>query len=82
MWSPELAPAGRSFFTNRGPAGVVIAPVVGETHLLIGVGLAASITAGTQMKIEFLDTYKSRPPLPGIQRNDIATLVSFVYKFD
>lgn len=41
MWSPELAPAGRSFFTNRGPAGVVIAPVVGETHLLIGVGLAA-----------------------------------------
>lgn len=49
---------------------------------IFGAGLAASITAGTQMKIEFLDTYKARPPLPGVRKNDIATLVSFVYKFD
>ena len=47
-----------------------------------GVGVAASITAATQMKVEFLDTYKTRPPLPGVQKNDIAVLVSFVYKFD
>ena len=46
-----------------------------------GVGLAASITAATQMKVEFLDTYKARPPLPGVDKNDIAVLVSFVYKF-
>ena len=46
-----------------------------------GVGLAASITAATQMKVEFLDTYKAQPPLPGIDKNDIAVLVSFVYKF-
>lgn len=46
-----------------------------------GAGLAASITAATQLKIEFLDTYKARP-LPGVEKNDIATLVSFVYKFD
>lgn len=49
---------------------------------VLGAGLAASMTAGTQIKIEFLDTYKSRPPLPGVQKNDIATLVSFVYKFE
>jgi putative salt-induced outer membrane protein YdiY len=47
-----------------------------------GIGLAASITAGTQMKVEFLDTYKARPPLPSVKKNDIAVLVSFVYKFD
>lgn len=47
-----------------------------------GIGLAASITAGTQLKVEFLDTYKARPPLPTVKKNDIAVLVSFVYKFD
>ena len=47
-----------------------------------GAGIAASITTATQMKVEFLDTYKARPPLPGVQKNDIAVLVSFVYKFD
>jgi putative salt-induced outer membrane protein YdiY len=46
-----------------------------------GAGIAASITAATQLKVEFLDTYKARP-LPGIEKNDIATLVSFVYKFE
>lgn len=47
-----------------------------------GVGLAASITAATQLKVEFLDTYKARPPLASVEKNDIAVLVSFVYKFD
>ena len=47
-----------------------------------GAGLAASITAATQMKVEFLDTYKAQPPLPGVDKNDIAVLVSFVYKFE
>ena len=47
-----------------------------------GIGLAASITAGTQMKVEFLDTYKARPPVASVKKNDIAVLVSFVYKFD
>lgn len=54
----------------------------GDALYTFGAGLAASITAGTQLKIEFLDTYKARPPLPGVQKNDIATLVSFVYKFE
>jgi putative salt-induced outer membrane protein YdiY len=54
----------------------------GDALYVFGAGLAASITAGTQLKIEFLDTYKAKPPLAAVQRNDIATLVSFVYKFD
>ncbi len=54
----------------------------GDALYVFGAGLAANITAGTQIKVEFLDTYKTRPPLPTVQKNDIATLVSFVYKFD
>jgi hypothetical protein len=54
----------------------------GDALYSFGAGIAASITAGTQLKVEFLDTYKSRPPLAGVQKNDIAVLVSFVYKFD
>jgi putative salt-induced outer membrane protein YdiY len=54
----------------------------GDGLYTFSIGLAASITAGTQMKIEFLDTYKAKPPLATVQKNDIATLVSFVYKFE
>jgi putative salt-induced outer membrane protein YdiY len=54
----------------------------GDALYTFGLGIAASITAGTQLKVEFLDTYKARPPLPGVKKNDIAVLVSFVYKFD
>ncbi len=54
----------------------------GDGLYTFGVGLAASMTAATQMKFEFLDTYKAQPPLPGVQKNDIAVLLSFVYKID
>lgn len=54
----------------------------GDALYTFSLGLAASITAGTQLKIEFLDTYKAKPPLETVQKNDIATLVSFVYKFE
>jgi putative salt-induced outer membrane protein YdiY len=45
-----------------------------------GVGLAASMSTHTQLKFEVLDTYKNLPPLPTIQKNDVAVLMSFVYK--
>ena len=54
----------------------------GDSLYVFGAGIAASITTATQMKIEFLDTYKAKPPSAGVQKNDIATLVSFVYKFN
>ena len=54
----------------------------GDALYQFGVGVAASVTAATQLKVEFLDTYKARPPLPTVKKNDIAVLVSFVYKFD
>ena len=54
----------------------------GDALYTFGIGLAASVTAATQLKVEFLDTYKAQPPLPTVKKNDIAVLVSFVYKFD
>ena len=47
-----------------------------------GIGLAASITPATQLKVELLDTLKNKPPSPAVKKNDVAVLVSFVYKID
>jgi putative salt-induced outer membrane protein len=47
-----------------------------------GLGLAVSVTTAIQMKAEFLDTYKNKPPTAEVRKNDIALILSFVYKFD
>ena len=54
----------------------------GDALYAFSAGIAASVTSETQMKVEFLDTYKTKPPSADIKKNDIAVLVSFVYKFD
>jgi putative salt-induced outer membrane protein YdiY len=43
-------------------------------------GVAASISARTQLKVEVLDVYKNRPPLETIKKNDVAVLMALVYK--
>jgi putative salt-induced outer membrane protein YdiY len=45
-----------------------------------GAGIAASISARTQLKFEVLDTYKNLPPIPTIEKNDVAVLLAVVYK--
>lgn len=45
-----------------------------------GVGIAASMSTRTQLKVEFLDVYKNKPPLASIKKNDLATLIAIVYK--
>ena len=45
-----------------------------------GVGVAAAISARTQLKVEVLDTYKALPPLPSVEKNDVAVLMALVYK--
>lgn len=49
-----------------------------------GAAIALTVTSATQVKIELIDNYKTRPPAAAerVRKNDIATLVSFVYKFD
>jgi putative salt-induced outer membrane protein YdiY len=48
---------------------------------ILGVGLAANITQATQLKVEFLDTLKNKPPTADVKKNDVALLLSFVYKY-
>jgi putative salt-induced outer membrane protein YdiY len=43
--------------------------------------LAATITARTELKLEVLDSYKTRPPDPTIQKNDVAFVTSLLFKF-
>lgn len=45
------------------------------------VGLAANITDQTQLKAEFLETFKNKPPSADVQKSDVAILLSFVYKY-
>jgi putative salt-induced outer membrane protein YdiY len=53
----------------------------GDALYTFTTGMAATVTTATQIKVELLDSYKTRPPVD-VQTNDIALLVSFVYKFD
>jgi hypothetical protein len=48
---------------------------------VFGIGIAANISAQTQLKAELLDTFKNLPPTSAVQKNDLAVLVSFVYKY-
>jgi putative salt-induced outer membrane protein YdiY len=51
-----------------------------DALLTAGIGIAASMSTRTQLKFEVLDTYKNLPPLPTIQKNDVAVLMSIVIK--
>jgi hypothetical protein len=47
--------------------------------ILACVGVAASVTAHTELKFEFLDSFKNRP-LPGLKKNDTSLITAFVWK--
>ena len=40
----------------------------------------ASMSTRTQLKVEVLDTFKNKPPVPTIQKNDVAVLMATVYR--
>jgi hypothetical protein len=42
--------------------------------------VAAAMSTHTQLKVEVLDSYKNKPPLPTIQKNDVTVLMAIVYK--
>jgi putative salt-induced outer membrane protein YdiY len=44
-------------------------------------GIAASLTQRTQLKLEFLDTFKNRPAFVSLKKNDTALITSLVLKF-
>jgi putative salt-induced outer membrane protein YdiY len=44
------------------------------------VGMSATVSSRTQLKVELLNTYKQKPPLATVQPNDVAILIAIVYK--
>ena len=52
----------------------------GDGLYTFGVALAASVTTRVQVKLEFQNVYKARPPAPDVQSNDLAFLTALVYK--
>jgi putative salt-induced outer membrane protein YdiY len=53
----------------------------GDVIYAFTAGIAASMTTRTQLKVEFLDSYVSRPPSVEVKQNDVALLTALVYKF-
>jgi hypothetical protein len=53
----------------------------GDALYLLGANVTSTLVGKAQLKIEVLDSYKTRPPLPGLLRNDLALITSIVYKF-
>ena len=53
----------------------------GDALYTFTAGLAAALTTRTQLKVELLDAYSSKPPNPAIKNNDVALLTALVYKF-
>jgi putative salt-induced outer membrane protein YdiY len=53
----------------------------GDALYSFNVGLAASITPKSTLKIELLEVYKTQPPVPTVQKQDVALVTSFVYGF-
>ena len=45
-----------------------------------GAGVSVSMSTRTQLKVELLDTFKSKPPAEAVERNDVALLIAVVYK--
>lgn len=52
----------------------------GDSLYTVSAGLAAALTARTQLKVEILELYKSQPP-PGKESQDVSFITSVVYSF-
>lgn len=53
----------------------------GDALYTFTAAVTAAVTTRTQLKMELLDTYSTRPPDVHVQGNDAALLTAFVYKF-
>jgi putative salt-induced outer membrane protein YdiY len=52
----------------------------GDSLLRFEVGLAASVSRRTELKLAVADEYKSRPSDPQLKKNDASLLAAFVFK--
>jgi putative salt-induced outer membrane protein YdiY len=65
---------------TQGYSGLWKMDEFGDSIHAFTAGLAANLTARTQIKVELLDTYKTRPTSVDVEKNDVTFLTSFVFK--
>ena len=53
----------------------------GDALYTFSAGIAASVTSRVQLKLEVQDIYKTRPTGVLVEKNDVALITAFVYKF-
>src|SRR4030095_230442 len=53
----------------------------GDSLTNFRVGVASTLYKNLEIKVEFLDSYKTKPPNPTIKKNDTAFLTTFLLKF-
>jgi putative salt-induced outer membrane protein len=53
----------------------------GDAVYTFSAGVAAALTRRTQVKVELLDAYVTRPPAADVKKNDVSVITAFVYKF-
>ncbi len=76
-WTQILSPAVT--FTQSFSALWKMENLSDSLYTLV-VTLAASITARTQFKVEWVDTYKNLPPAANVKKNDVSMIVAFVVR--
>lgn len=53
----------------------------GDSFTNFRVGVASTLYKKLELKVEFLDSYKTKPPNPTIKKNDTAFLTTFMLKY-
>ena len=66
---------------TQGVSGLWKTSDLGDAQYRFTIALSTSITEKAQLKVEFRDDYHTRPPSLDIEKNDTATILSFIYNF-
>ena len=45
-----------------------------------GAGVAVAVSTRVQLKFEVLEVYKNKPPVAGVKKSDVATVIAIVFK--
>jgi putative salt-induced outer membrane protein YdiY len=53
----------------------------GDALYTVKAGLAANLTSRSQIKVEVVDLFKTRPPVVTVGKNDVSVVTALVYKF-
>lgn len=81
--------AGQSFSQKLTPTSTLTESVAtlwktndfGDSLTNFGIAVTTTLYGNLELKVEFLDSYKTKPPNPTIKKNDTAFLTTFLLKY-